>query len=176
MSKNVSHKVIELNEVSPPAKPPALRAFVFIWHLPLQACPTGQTLSITARLYECEIWSLTLREEHRLCVYVNGILRGMFIFKAEGVGSRDSAVGIATGYGLDGRGVGVRVPVGARFSPLHVVQTGPGASPASYPMGSGSSFPGVKRPGREADDSPPTNAEVNNTWIYTSTPLYVFVA
>jgi hypothetical protein len=28
---------------------------------------------------------------------------------------RDSAVGIATGYMLDGRGVGARVPVGARF-------------------------------------------------------------
>jgi hypothetical protein len=28
---------------------------------------------------------------------------------------RDSALGIATGYGLDGRGVGVRVPVGARI-------------------------------------------------------------
>jgi hypothetical protein len=34
-------------------------------------------------------------------------------------GSRDSAVGIATGYGLDDRGVGVCVRVGARifFSP-----------------------------------------------------------
>jgi hypothetical protein len=32
--------------------------------------------------------------------------------------SRDSSVGIATGYGLDDRGVGVRVPVGLRiFSP-----------------------------------------------------------
>jgi hypothetical protein len=29
--------------------------------------------------------------------------------------SWDSAVGIATGYGLDDKGVGVRVPVGARF-------------------------------------------------------------
>jgi hypothetical protein len=29
--------------------------------------------------------------------------------------SRDCAVGIATGYGLDDKGVGVRVPVGARF-------------------------------------------------------------
>jgi hypothetical protein len=29
--------------------------------------------------------------------------------------SRDSAVGIATGYGLDDRGVGVRVPVGSRI-------------------------------------------------------------
>jgi hypothetical protein len=29
--------------------------------------------------------------------------------------SRDSSVGIATGYGLDDRGVGVRVPVGSRI-------------------------------------------------------------
>jgi hypothetical protein len=36
--------------------------------------------------------------------------------------------------------------------------------------------PGVKRPGREADYSPPTSAEVKKTWIYTSTPLYVFMA
>jgi hypothetical protein len=34
--------------------------------------------------------------------------------------SRDSAVGIATGYGLDDREVGVRVPVGSRiFSSPH---------------------------------------------------------
>jgi hypothetical protein len=34
--------------------------------------------------------------------------------------SRDSVVGIATGYGLDDRGVGVRVPVWSRIfsSPL----------------------------------------------------------
>jgi hypothetical protein len=30
--------------------------------------------------------------------------------------SRDSTVGIATGYGLDGRGIGIRVPVGSRIS------------------------------------------------------------
>jgi hypothetical protein len=42
-------------------------------------------------------------------------------------------VGIATGYGLDDRGVGVRVP--------DVVQTGSEAHPASYPMGTGGSFP-----------------------------------
>jgi hypothetical protein len=36
--------------------------------------------------------------------------------------------------------------------------------------------PGVKRPGREADHSPPTGAEVKNTWIYTSTPPYAFMA
>jgi hypothetical protein len=36
--------------------------------------------------------------------------------------------------------------------------------------------PGVKRPGYEADHSPPTSAEVKNTWIYTSTPPYALMA
>ena len=43
--------------------------------------------------------------------------------------------------------------MGARFSTL--VQTGPGAYPASCTMGTGS-FPGVKRPGRGADHPPPS--------------------
>ena len=50
-----------------------------------------------------------------------------------------------------------RIPVGARFSAL--VQTGPGAHPASYTVGT-RSFPGVKRPGRGADHPPLCNAEV----------------
>jgi hypothetical protein len=29
---------------------------------------------------------------------------------------------------------------------------------------------GVKPPGREADHSPPSNAEVKNVWSYTSIP------
>jgi hypothetical protein len=41
---------------------------------------------------------------------------------------------------------------------------------ASYPMGTGALFLGVKRPGREADHSPPSSAEVKNGWSYTSTP------
>jgi hypothetical protein len=36
--------------------------------------------------------------------------------------------------------------------------------------------PGVKRPGREANHSPPSNGEVKNRWSYTSTPFYIFVA
>jgi hypothetical protein len=35
--------------------------------------------------------------------------------------------------------------------------------------------PGVKRSAREADHSTPTSAEVKKTWIYTSTPPYVFM-
>jgi hypothetical protein len=43
-------------------------------------------------------------------------------------------------------------------------------------MGTGGSFPEVKRQGREADHSPPTIAEVKKMWIYTSTPLCIFMA
>jgi hypothetical protein len=35
---------------------------------------------------------------------------------------------------------------------------------------------GVKRPGRRADHSPPSIAEVKNACSYTSTPQYVFMA
>ena len=52
---------------------------------------------------------------------------------------------------------GVGIPVEAIFSAR--VQTGPGAHPASYTMGTGSSFPGVKRPGSGVDHLPPSRAE-----------------
>jgi hypothetical protein len=29
-------------------------------------------------VYECETWSVTLRERHRLRVFENGVLRGLF--------------------------------------------------------------------------------------------------
>jgi hypothetical protein len=90
--------------------------------------------------------------------------------------NRDSSVGIATSYGLDDRGVGFRVLVGAKICLIHVVQTGPGVHPTSYQLGTGALSPGVKRKGREADRSPPASAEVKKTWIYTSTPPYVFMA
>jgi hypothetical protein len=48
--------------------------------------------------------------------------------------------------------------------------------PASYPLGTRNSFPGGMRPGREADHSPPSSAEVKNAWSYTSTSQYVFMA
>jgi hypothetical protein len=91
------------------------------------------------------------------------------------VGSRDSAVGIATGYGLDGRGVRVRVPVGARiFFMSSRSVLGLAQPPVQWVPGALSQ--GVKRPEREADHSPSASAEVKKTWIYTSTPPYFFMA
>jgi hypothetical protein len=64
-------------------------------------------------------------------------------------------------YGRDNQAIEVRSPTGADFSSSLCVQTGSGAHPASYPMGTGGSFPGGKaRPGRDADHSPPSSAEV----------------
>ena len=77
-----------------------------------------------------------------------------FITSIEAVTGRDISVGIATRYGLDGPGTESR---GGGFSTP--IQTGPGAHPASYTMGTGS-FPGVKRPGRGVDHPPPSSVDV----------------
>jgi hypothetical protein len=58
----------------------------------------------------------------------------------------------------------------------HLFQTSSEVQPASYSMGTGALSLGVKRLGCEADRSPPFSAEDKNTWGYTSTPTYVFMA
>ena len=83
--------------------------------------------------------------------------------------SRDSSVGIVASYGLAGPGIENRWR-GAKFS--LPVQTGPGAHPASYTMGTGS-FPGVKRPGRDVDYPPPPTAafKKKRVQLYNRSPL-----
>jgi hypothetical protein len=84
--------------------------------------------------------------------------------------NRDSVVAIATGHGMDNRGVAVRVPVGSRifYSRRPVWLWGP---PGLLSKG----YRGVKRQGREADHSPPTSAKAKKMRIYTSTPSYAFM-
>ena len=82
---------------------------------------------------------------------------------------RDSSVGIATRYGLDGPGIESRW--GARF--FAPVQTSPGAYPACCTIGSGS-FTGVKRSGRGADHPPPSKClghERVGLYLYSSSGL-----
>jgi hypothetical protein len=85
--------------------------------------------------------------------------RSMFLRR-----SRVSSVSIVSVYGLDNRAIGVRSPGGAKdFSSSLCVHTGSGAHPASCTMGNGGPFRGGKaRPGRDADHSPPSSAEVKN--------------
>jgi hypothetical protein len=53
---------------------------------------------------------------------------------------------IVSDYGLDDRAIEVRSPTGAEdFSSSPRVQTVSGVHPASYLMGTGGPFPGVKR-------------------------------
>jgi hypothetical protein len=91
---------------------------------------------------------------------------------------RDSSVGIATRYRLDGPGIESRW--GRDFP--HPSRSAPGAYPASCIMGTGSFRGGgaVKLPGRGADHPPPhLSAEIMKGYSYTSThslglrgPLY----
>jgi hypothetical protein len=67
-----------------------------------------------------------------------------------------SSVGIVMGYKL------VRFLALQDFSLLHSVQSGSGARPTYYPVGTGALSPGVKWQGCEADHSPQSSAKVKN--------------
>jgi hypothetical protein len=79
--------------------------------------------------------------------------------------SRDSSVGIALGYGLDSQGSRVWCPAGAGkkfFSTVSRTALGPIQPRIQWVPGTFSL--GVKRPGREADHSPSSRAEVKE-WV-----------
>jgi hypothetical protein len=88
--------------------------------------------------------------------------------------SRGNVVGIAAGYVLDDRGVGVRVPVGSRILTSPYLPDRLWGAPNLLSNGHRAAlFQGVKRQGRETDHSAPISAEVKKTWIYTFTLPYV---
>jgi hypothetical protein len=73
-----------------------------------------------------------------------------------GIRSRDSSLGTAMGYGVDGHGL----------IPGRNVETGSGAHQASYKIGS----PEVKWPERKADRCLPSRAGVKNGGAISSLP------
>jgi hypothetical protein len=83
--------------------------------------------------------------------------------------SRDSVVGIVTGYGLDDQEVGVPSPGGGKN--FHFSMFRPALGPTQPPIQWVPEIisSGVKLPGREAHHLPPTSVE-------KSTPPYVFMA
>jgi hypothetical protein len=82
--------------------------------------------------------------------------------------SWDSTGGIATGCGLDSRGVGVLVGTRLFLSVLSRPVLVPTLPPIQWIPGTIS--PWVKWPGHEVD-----RASVKNAWIYTPTPPCVFI-
>jgi hypothetical protein len=90
--------------------------------------------------------------------------------------NRDSVVGVTNGYGLDGKGVGVRIPVGSKIvsSPRRPDRLwGPPNLLSDWYRGTLSQE--LKRPGHEYDHSPPGGIEVKKMWVYASTPPYAFM-
>jgi hypothetical protein len=74
-----------------------------------------------------------------------------------------SSVSVVSEYGLDDRAIGVRSPAGAKdFSSILCVQISSGVHSASCTIGTGDLSRGKVRPGRDADHSPPSSAEVKN--------------
>jgi hypothetical protein len=83
--------------------------------------------------------------------------------------------GLALSYRLDGRGFESRKGLGIF---LLTTASRSALGPTKPPI---QGVPGVlslrvKRQGREADHSSPSSAEVKNSWSYTSTPQYAFMA
>jgi hypothetical protein len=88
-----------------------------------------------------------------------------------------SAVGMATGYGLDGRRVWSSNP--GRVKNVHFsLLSRPALKPPNLvcDRSLGLFLMGLNRLVREADQSPPNNAEGKNTWICTTTTPYVLMA
>jgi hypothetical protein len=111
-------------------------------------------------------------EEHKLVSILTfplslSLFFSSLLWSRSGISQRYSA-GLRAGWS------GVRIAArDGNFSLHHRVQTGSGPQLASYPMGSNGSL-GVKRPGREAENSPPSSAEVKMrgaTYLGTTLPL-----
>jgi hypothetical protein len=81
----------------------------------------------------------------------------------------DSSVGTAMGYRMEGRG---SIPGrGTRFFSASHRQDRLWGYPASYPLSTEASSQEVKRPGREADHSPLSSAEVKKDGTTPPIPI-----
>jgi hypothetical protein len=144
------------------------RSLLSFPHQNLSEYPQSSTLEISSRF-----WS---SETQRSMLMLGKNLLPLFLHSTYSIFmGRGSSVGLANGYGLDNRGVGVRVPVEPRIftSPHRPDQLWRPSSLQSKELLAGIFPPGITRLRREADHSPATSDEIKKTWIYTFTPPYV---
>jgi hypothetical protein len=151
LTKNVVYRIIHCSRIR--SFPPCLSPHTYSSYILDKA-------NLKLRYYKAHIFF------HRISLNI-------YIYNTEKFGSRVSSVDIATGNGLHYRS---SIPVRSKsFSLFDSDQTGSGAYPASYQMGTGSSLPGVKRPGCEADHSFTSGAEVRSDGAIPPL-LHVFMA
>jgi hypothetical protein len=86
--------------------------------------------------------------------------------------SRESYLGVASGYGLGNLRAGVWCPVEARDI-FYSAASRPAPGPTQLLV---QWVPGVKRPCREVDPSTVSSAEVKNVWSYAFNSPYTFIA
>jgi hypothetical protein len=113
-------------------------------------------LDISLMYLFCSLFNVLIKS-----TYLRYLLTGTLIILSL-VFVINRTVSVATGYGLDGRGIGARIPVEEDFSPLHVSRLALGP-----PQPQIHCVPGVKWPWRKAHHSLPNSAKVD-MWIYTS--------
>jgi hypothetical protein len=110
-------------------------------------------VTLTVQVIICTLWKLSVTEYHPFYTHTH----------------THTHTYIHT-YRLDDRGSRIRFPVEAGSFSLHCVQNGSGPTQPPGQWVPGFFSLGVKRPGRDANHSPPPSAEVKNSWSYTSTP------
>jgi hypothetical protein len=88
--------------------------------------------------------SVTLYRNIRSYFFKDSSPRRTFITFTTTFHEAHSIVGIVTSYGWKTEGSEFESQQGKEFSLLHVVQSGSGVHPTSYPMGTGGSFYGGK--------------------------------
>jgi hypothetical protein len=82
---------------------------------------------------------------------------------------------LATGYELHDQRSEFESRWRHEFPLLYIVQTDSGTTQPPIHWVPGALPLGIKRPGREADQSPPAWADAKRTWVYTSTTPFVFM-
>jgi hypothetical protein len=132
----------------------------------------NDSTAVTSRCSLCPLNHLLNDSRRDVSSYQKRKFKLIFCLYESPSGSRDSSVGIATGYGLDDRRVWIPFPLGPRsfFSPRRPHRFW------GLPSLLSNGCRGIKRLGREAVHSTPTGTEVKKMGIYTSTPPYAFIS
>jgi hypothetical protein len=127
--------------------------FIVNWELLVMSLGECRQMWVSRTSFASEIRTKYLPNPNQICYLVAQLIAWVPV---EGYGQiwrmRDSDLNT---HHLAGAG---------NFSLHHRVQNGSRAHSASYPVGTGALFLGVKRQGREADYSPPSSAEVKE-WV-----------